>query len=228
MKTTRMNPPQPKIGGLGYYGILVDEVHGTRKQIHKLTNMEKEKFFRSVFDDVNAWKKRISTLDGRGSSSERTGIYTSLYSLFDYRLETLWLNYAYERKWGVYTNWFTNEKRCFPLNQYQWMKRDIPPPLTFTSNYIIDLYGKEMGRHKSVVNDEQLLSDELSTRIQRSNDDRRQFIHKNCFYKKDIRNEHIEMIIKNFREIDKMVKKHQRQHRELLIEPKIPTENLIT
>jgi len=228
MKKTMITPIQPKLGGLEYFGILTNEIKGTRKPIHKLTNMEKEKFFRSIFDDVNTWRKRISTLDGFGYSFERTGIYTSLYSLFEYRLETLWLNYAYERKWGVYTNWFTNEMRCFPPNQYQWMNRDIPPHLRNAGNYFVDLYGQQIGAYKSVVNDEQIISDELSTRIQRSNEDRTQLIHRNCFYKKDIRNEHIETIIKNFREIDKMVKKHQRQHRELLIEPKIPTENLIT
>ena len=224
MQTTKMNPPQPKIGGLGYYGILVDEVLGTRKQIHNLTNKEKEKFFKSVFDGVKEWKKRISDLDGYGNPYERIGIYTSLNSLFEHRLETLWLNHAYEKQWGVYNNSDTNEKRYYPPNQKQWMKRDIPPYLKNSGTYMCDLSGKQMGFHKSVVNDEQLIPDLLLSRIERSIKDRTHLIHQNFLYLKDVTNERINRVLENFREIDKLVKKHQRQHRELLIEPKIPNQ----
>ena len=82
MKPKKIILPRPKIGGLEYFGILVDEIHGTRKQLNELTNIEKEKIFRSVFDDVKSWKKRVSNLDGCGNLSERTGIYISLYSLW--------------------------------------------------------------------------------------------------------------------------------------------------
>jgi len=202
----------------------VDEVLGTRKQIHNLTNKEKEKFFKSVFDGVKEWKKRISDLDGYGNPYERIGIYTSLNSLFEHRLETLWLNHAYEKQWGVYNNSDTNEKRYYPPNQKQWMKRDIPPYLKNSGTYMCDLSGKQMGFHKSVVNDEQLIPDLLLSRIERSIKDRTHLIHQNFLYLKDVTNERINRVLENFREIDKLVKKHQRQHRELLIEPKIPNQ----
>ncbi len=238
MKPKKIILPRPKIGGLEYFGILVDEIQGTRKQLNELTNIEKEKIFRSVFDDVKSWKKRVSNLDGCGNLSERTGIYISLYSLLDYRLETLWLNYAYQRQWGVYhktdiqfdpltgKNENNTIKRFYPMNKHNWEVRYIPSPLRMSSTYILDLYGGKMGYRKSVVNDEQLIPDELLNKLESSNKDRKEIIHTNCFYKNDITNEHIEMVIKNFRKIDKMVKKHQRQYRRLLIEPKIPYESL--
>ena len=67
---------------------------------------------------------------------------------------------------------------------------------------------------------------ELLNKLESSNKDRKEIIHTNCFYKKDITNEHIERVIEIFRGIDKLVKKHQRQYRKLLIEPKIPYESL--
>ena len=93
------NHYQPKIGGLGNNGFMIN---GRTKQLHQLTNLEKEGFFKSIFNDVNSWKKKISELDGVGNLYERTGIYTRLYSLLDYRLETLWWNYAYQRQWKVF------------------------------------------------------------------------------------------------------------------------------
>ena len=239
MKPKKIILPKPKIGGLDYFGILTDETKGTRKPLHELTNKEKEKFFRSVFYEVKSWRKRISDLDGYGNLSERTGIYTSLYSLYDYRLETLWLNYAYQRQWKVFRKLEieidpkTGEKiekiianRFYPMKFHHWMERFIPPKLKTTSLYLRDLYGKQMGLQKSEVNDEQLIPDELFEKISGSNKDRKEIIHKNCFYLKDISNEHIERVIEIFRKIDKMVKKHQRQYRRLLIEPKIPYESL--
>ena len=44
MKTKPIIQPRPKIGGIHYFGILTDENKQTRKQIHNLTNEEKEIF----------------------------------------------------------------------------------------------------------------------------------------------------------------------------------------
>jgi hypothetical protein len=238
MKPKMINPVRPKIGGLDYFGVLTDETKGIRKQVYQLTNKEKENVFSSVFDSVKKWKDKISNLDGVGNLSERTGIYTSLYSLYEYRLETLWLNYAYQRQWSVYrkieidydskTGQKTDkiiDNRFYPMSFKNWIERFIPPKLKITSIYLVDLYGKQMGNQKSEVNDEQLIPYELFDRISASNKDRKEIIHKNCFYKKDISNEHIESVIKNFRGIDKIVKKHQRECRELLIDSKIPHES---
>jgi len=225
------NHYQPKIGGLGNNGFMIN---GRTKQLHQLTNLEKEGFFKSIFDDVNSWKKKISELDGVGNPYERTGIYTRLYSLLDYRLETLWWNYAYQRKWGVYDkrgfeydhlsgeSKEVNVRRYFAPSTIQWMKRQIPSGLRKTGTFILDLYGGEIGRKKSNVNDEQLLPDTLFNQIQMSELDRKEMIHRNLFYIGEIRNDHIETVIKIFRGIDRMVTKHQLQFRELLVEPKIP------
>ena len=53
---------------------------------------------------------------------------------------------------------------------------------------------------------------ELKTRVRRSDDDRREIIHKNMFNMKDVTKDHIQELMSLFREFDKLLKKHNKKH----------------
>ena len=226
----------PCVGQVDFLGILVDEKTGERRKLHQLSNKDKEFFFKNVFQQYKRWKSRKQSLDGYGYPTDRTGIYLMLYSLLDYRLETLWLNHAYLKGWGVFDKkqkYFDKiskkestktHKRFYALDEDSWKKRRIPSGLRKTGTFLIDLYGKGYGKkyRSSNFNNTPLLSDELMEKISRCEDDRKELIHRNLFFMNDITDEHIESVIKIFREIDKMVTKHQKDNYKRIVLAKIP------
>ena len=48
--------------------------------------------------------------------------------------------------------------------------------------------------------------------MRRSDDDRREIIHKNMFNMKDVTKDHIQELMSFFREFDKLIKKHKKQN----------------
>ena len=84
---------------------------------------------------------------------------------------------------------------------------------------IDDMFDTMKEIKETLEEDEQIINEELYEKIKGSNNDRREIIHHNCFYSKDITNEHITRVIEIFRKVDKLVKKHKRKYREIFTEP---------
>ena len=72
------------------------------------------------------------------------------------------------------------------------------------------------GRFRKDLNDSHKITQELHDRIQQSESDRKELIHRNMFFMGDLKDKHIKEVMSLFREVDKLVQKHKKGHPDLL------------
>ena len=72
------------------------------------------------------------------------------------------------------------------------------------------------GRFRKDLNDNWKITQKLHDRIQQSEWDRKELIHRNMFFMGDLKDKHIKEVMSLFREVDKLVQKHKKGHQDLL------------
>ena len=148
-----------------------------------------------------AWQlfRSVFTQDREIPIMERVGIYCMVYSMLEDRLETFWWNCSFIHKWDVIPS-VDNPRLKRPPKRKEWEKRIIPKKIRQTGSY-----ANQLERNGKI-------SKELKTRLNRSDDDRREIIHRNMFNMKDVTKDHIKELMDLFREFDKLLKKHKKKH----------------
>ena len=91
-----------------------------------------------------------------------------------------------------------------PPKRKEWKKRQIPKSIRQTGSYLSRL--EKNGK----------ITMELKTRVRRSDDDRREIIHRNMFNMKEVTKDHIKELMSMFREFDKLIRKHKKGHPDKL------------
>ena len=86
----------------------------------------------------------------------------------------------------------------------EYLKRKIPYQIRTT------------GRFRKDLNDNWKITQKLHDRIQQSEWDRKELIHRNMFFMGDLKDKHIKEVMSLFREVDKLVQKHKKGHQDLL------------
>ena len=165
-----------------------------------LVNLEKGRYFKSSYEYYKEWIDRYSdTQDREIPVMERMGIYCMVFSMLEDRLETFWWNCSFIHKWDVILS-DDDPKLKRPPKRKEWEKRKIPKRIRQTGSYLRLLEMNEK------------ITMELKTRVRRSDDDRREIIHKNMFNMKDVTKDHIQELMSLFREFEKLIKKHKKKH----------------
>jgi len=165
-----------------------------------LVNLEKGRYFKSSYEYYKEWMDRYSEIPEREIPiMERVGIYCMVYSMLEDRLETFWWNCSFIHKWDVIPS-DDDPKLKRPPKRKEWEKRKIPKRIRQTGSYLRLLEMNEK------------ITMELKTRVRRSDDDRREIIHKNMFNMKDATKDHIQELMSLFREFEKLIKKHKKKH----------------
>ena len=186
----------------------------------KLVPLEKEKYFRSSYKFFRGWMDIHENSDEKDiNPMERIGIYCIVFSMMEDRLETFWWNCCYVHKWGVIipeserVNRFILKKQGMrlppiqkvPLTKKQWENREIPSDRTRTTGN----FRKELVKNHKIT-------ENLGQRIELMEGDRKEIIHRNMFYMKHISINHINEGMEIFRELDKLLQKHKRGHKDLI------------
>ena len=91
-----------------------------------------------------------------------------------------------------------------PPNELEHRKRMIPSRVRTT------------GRFRKDLIDNWKITQKLHDRIQQSEGDRKELIHRNMFFMDDLKDKHIKEVMSLFREVDKLVQKHKKGHQDLL------------
>ena len=185
---------------------------GTLRKTKKpqiLSNLKKGNFFRTSYQFFKDWDERTDEERKNINPMEKMGIYCIVFSMLEDRLETLWWNCSYVHKWNVIGEWDEEEERYVTDNarppwEYEHRERKIPNPIRTTGRFRIDLL--ENGK----------INQRLHDRINNSEKDRRELIHRNMFFMNDLKDKHIKEVMLVFRELDKLVKKHKKGHPDLL------------
>ena len=169
-----------------------------------LVNLEKGRYFKSSYEYYKDWMDRYSDTPEREIPvMERVGIYCMVYSMLEDRLETFWWNCSFVHKWNVIPS-EDDETLKRPPKKKEWKKRQIPKRIRTTGWFANQL--QKNGK----------ITKELVTRFKRSDDDRREIIHRNMFNMKEVTKDHIQELMSLFREIDKLLKKHKKTHSDKL------------
>ena len=170
-----------------------------KEKPQSLVNLEKGRYFKSSYQYYKEWMDRYSDTPEREIPiMERVGIYCMVYSMLEDRLETFWWNCSYVHKWDVIPSDDETLKR--PPKKKEWKKRQIPKRIRTTGWFANQL--QKNGK----------ITKELVTRFKRSDDDRREIIHRNMFNMKKVTKDHIQELMSLFREFDKLNKKHKKKH----------------
>jgi len=185
---------------------------GTLRKTKKpqiLSNLKKGNFFRTSYQFFKDWDERTDEERKNINPMEKMGIYCIVFSMLEDRLETLWWNCSYVHKWNVIGEWDDDEKRYVSENgrpPYDWEHRNrkIPQPIRTTGRFRNDLLSN--GK----------INQRLHDKIHNSEKDRRELIHRNMFFMKDLKDKHIKEVMSIFRELDKLVQKHKKGHPDLL------------
>ena len=163
-----------------------------------LTNLKKGNFFRTSYQFFKDWDERSDDERENINPMEKMGIYCIVFSMLEDRLETLWWNCSYVQGWEV----MVNPER--PPNEYEHRKRMIPSRVRTT------------GRFRKDLIDNLKIPQKLHDRIQQSEWDRKELIHRNMFFMGDLKDKHIKEVMSLFRKVDKLVQKHKKGHQDLL------------
>ena len=163
-----------------------------------LTNLKKGNFFRTSYQFFKDWDERSDDERENINPMEKMGIYCIVFSMLEDRLETLWWNCSYVQGWEV----MVNPER--PPNELEHRKRMIPSRVRTT------------GRFRKDLIDNWKITQKLHDRIQQSELDRKELIHRNMFFMDDLKDKHIKEVMSLFREVDKLVQKHKKGHQDLL------------
>ena len=173
-----------------------------KEKPQRLVNLDKERYFRNSYELFKSWDEKPDS-EKFQNPMEMTGIYCICFSMLEDRLETLWWNCCYVHEWGVYGPRGSDYRR--PPSQREWENRKIPQGIR-TSGF----FRRQLLENKKIT-------DKLNDRIQKSEDDRREIIHRNMFFMKDLNNKHIQEVMKIFRELDRLVQKHKKGHPDKLM-----------
>ena len=91
-----------------------------------------------------------------------------------------------------------------PPDEKEFKKRKIPRGIRHT------------GYFRSSLLENKKISQKLDDRIEKSESDRRELIHRFMYFQKDLMDKHIIDVMELFREIDKLIQKHKRVNKNLL------------
>ena len=175
-----------------------------KEKPQSLVNLEKGRYFKSSYEYYKDWMDRYSDTPEREIPvMERVGIYCMVYSMLEDRLETFWWNCSYVHKWDVIPS-VDDPKLKRPPKRKEWKKRQIPKRIRSTG-----WFSNQLERNGKI-------SKELNQRLKRSDDDRREIIHRNMFNMKEVTKDHIQELMKMFREMDKLIRKHKKGHPDKL------------
>ena len=175
-----------------------------KEKPQSLVNLEKGRYFKSSYEYYKDWMDRYSDTPEREIPiMERVGIYCMVYSMLEDRLETFWWSCSYVHKWDVIPS-VDDPKLKRPPKRKEWKKRQIPKSIRQTGSYLSRL--EKNGK----------ITLELKTRVRRSDDDRREIIHRNMFNMKEVTKDHIQELMSMFREFDKLIRKHKKKHLDKL------------
>ena len=185
---------------------------GTLRKTKKpqiLSNLKKGNFFRTSYQFFKDWDERSDDERENINPMEKMGIYCIVFSMLEDRLETLWWNCSYVHEWKVIGEWDDENKRYVtdrgkPPQEYEYRGRKIPSQIRTT------------GRFRKDLNDSHKITQKLHDRIQQSEWDRKELIHRNMFFMGDLKDKHIKEVMSLFREVDKLVQKHKKGHQDLL------------
>ena len=175
-----------------------------KEKPQSLVNLEKGRYFSSSYKYYKEWMDRYSDTPEREIPiMERVGIYCMVFSMLEDRLETFWWNCSFVHKWNVIPS-EDDETLKRPPKKKEWKKRQIPKRIRQTGSYLrlLEKNGK--------------ITMELKTRVRRSDDDRREIIHRNMFNMKEVTKDHIKELMSMFREFDKLIRKHKKGHSDKL------------
>ena len=188
----------------------IGKLHEKRRP-QSLVNLEKGKSFKSSVEFFRDWKKLSEQEKKDITPTEKIGIYGIVFSMFEDRLETLWWNCSYVYKWNVIgeREWNEEEQRYVivgrkPPDEKEFKKRKIPRGIRHT------------GYFRSSLLENKKISQKLDDRIEKSESDRRELIHRFMYFQKDLMDKHIIDVMELFREIDKLIQKHKRVNKNLL------------
>ena len=175
-----------------------------KEKPQSLVNLEKGRYFSSSYKYYKEWMDRYSDTPEREIPvMERVGIYCMVFSMLEDRLETFWWNCSYVHKWNVISS-VDDPKLKRPPKRKEWKKRQIPKRIRTTG-----WFSNQLERNGKI-------SKELNQRLKRSDDDRREIIHRNMFNMKEVTKDHIQELMSMFREMDKLIKKHKKTHSDKL------------
>ena len=177
-----------------------------------LSNLEKSINFKDSIEIFNEWNKLTESERDSINPTEKVGIYCIVFSLLEDRLETFWWNCSYVHEWKVIGEWDdelqeynTKGDKGHPPNEFDFKKRNIPRGIRTTGTFRIDLFKNRK------------INQKLHERIMKSEWDRKELIHRNMYFKKDLMDKHITEVMFLFRELDKLLQKHKRGNKDKLI-----------
>ena len=176
----------------------------TKKRPQTLSGTQKGNFFRTSFQFFKEWEEKSDEGKQEINPMERMGIYCIVFSMLEDRLETLWWNCSYVHKWDVIEKRVDGVKTKRPPNEYEHRNRKIPKGIRTT------------GRFRNNLLENWKITNKLNDRIFKSEEDRRELVHRNMFFMDDLKDKHIKEVMSLFREVDKLVQKHKKSHPNLL------------
>ena len=171
-----------------------------------LTNLKKGDFFRTSYQFFKDWDERSDDERENINPMEKMGIYCIVFSMLEDRLETLWWNCSYVHEWDSIEDYSVIKEKTIkrPTKKDEHRGRKIPSQIRTT------------GRFRKDLNDNWKITQKLHDRIQQSESDRKELIHRNMFFMGDLKDKHIKEVMSLFREVDKLVQKHKKGHQNLL------------
>jgi len=176
-----------------------------------LSNLEKGRFFKDSVSFFTDWKKLSQEEKDGMTPTEKVGIYCIVFSMLEDRLETFWWNCSYVHGWNVIGEWDverqefnTKDGKGHPPSKFGFKNRKIPKGIRTTGVFRIQLL--QNGK----------INQKLHDRIEDSEYDRKELIHRNMYFKSELMDKHIVEVMNLFREVDKLLQKHKKGHPDLL------------
>ena len=176
-----------------------------------LSNLEKGRFFKDSVSFFTDWKKLSQEEKDGMTPTEKVGIYCIVFSMLEDRLETFWWNCSYVHGWNVIGEWDvqrqefnTKDGKGHPPSKFGFKNRKIPRGIRTTGVFRIQLL--QNGK----------INQKLHDRIEDSEYDRKELIHRNMYFKSELMDKHIVEVMNLFREVDKLLQKNKKGHSDLL------------
>ena len=169
----------------------------SKKRPQSLSNQEKGEYFKSSYEFYKNWIKK-GKVQRFQNDMERVGVYCIVYSMLEDRLETLWWNYSYVNRLKVLKE--TQDQSPREIILHEWENKMIPKYVRLSGVFLKQLY------------EQNVIDENLENRLYKSDLDRRELVHRNMFFIKDLKDKHIRECLILFRILDKMVQKHKKEN----------------
>ena len=176
-----------------------------------LLNLEKGNSFKSSVEFFRNWDNLSEQEKEEITPTEKVGIYCIVFSMLEDRLETLWWNCSYVHQWNVIGVWEWNDKKQnmemvdgTPPSEWEFKNRKIPKGIRHTGNF------------RNSLLENRKINQKLHDKIENSECDRRELIHRFMYFQKNLMDKHITEVMDLFRELDKLVQKHKRGNKDKL------------